>query len=274
MQFFFADDSAQQGARSGMGKIVAFGGVLIAADQLRPLSDKIDAIAEKFGIPNKEEIKWSPKKGSWIHGNLQGDNRASCYKEILSAALDSDCKAVVAACDFKMRNLKPEWGFERCVTYALERISTHLSKASDQAVIIADRPSGGHKEADQFLAAFLEHLSSNRNHMLEETFSMNMLTAQSHMSRHLQIADLVVAISTAMVAGQTKWAAEYFEIVKAMMLRNVLGYAGGTGLKVYPDQLVNLYHWVLGENAFVKAANGMGWPLPSENILYASDDGT
>ncbi len=274
MQFFFGDDSAQQGARAGMGKVVAFGGILTASDQLRPLSSKIDEIAEKYGIPDKEEIKWSPKKGSWIHGNLQGEDRANCYKEILCAAQEADCKAVVAACDFRMRNLKPEWGFERCVTYALERISTHLAKASDQAVIIADRPSGGHKEADQFLAAFLERLSSNRNHMLEDTFSLNMLTAQSHMSRHLQVADLVVAISTAMVAGQTKWASKYFETVRAMMLRNVLGYIGGTGLKVYPDQLVNLYHWVLGENAFVKAANGTGWPLPLKNIPYATDDGT
>lgn len=274
MQFFFADDSAQKGARSGMGKIVAFGGVLIAGDQLRTLSQRIDEIATSFGIPAGEEIKWSPKKGSWIYSNLQGDSRAKCYKEILTAAQEAGCKAVVTACDFEMRKLKPEWGFERCVTYTLERVSTYLSKSSQQAVIIADRPSGGHKEADQFLEAFVEHLSSNHNHMLEETFSLNMLTAQSHMTRHLQIADLVVAITTAMVAGQTKWAAEYFEIVKGMLLRNVLGNIGGTGLKVYPDKLVNLYHWVLGETAFVKAANGMGWRLPSENILYFSDDGT
>jgi len=274
MQFFFADDSAQNGARSGMGKIVAFGGVLTPADQLRTLTQRIDEIASRFGIPAGEEIKWSPKKGGWIYSNLQGENRAKCYKEILNAAQAAGCKAVVTACDFEMRNLKPEWGFERCVTYTLERVSTHLAKSSEQAIIIADRPSGGHKEADQFLTAFVDHLSSSHNHMLEETFSLNMLTAQSHMTRHLQIADLVVAITTAMVAGQTKWASEYFEIVKGMFLQNVLGYIGGTGLKVYPDKLVNLYYWVLGEKVFVKAANGMGWPLPSENILYHSNDGT
>lgn len=273
MQFFFADDSAQKGARSGMGKIVAFGGVLIAGDQLRTLSQRIDEIAASFGIPAADEIKWSPKKGSWIHSNLQGDRRARCYKEILSAAQAAGCKAVVTTCDFEMRNIKPEWGFERCVTYTLERVSTYLSKSSQQAVIIADRPSGGHKEADQFLEAFVEHLSSDHNHMIEKTFSLNMLTAQSHMTRHLQVADLVVSITTAMVAGQTKWAAEYFDAVKSMFLQNALGYIGGTGLKVYPDKLINLYHWVLGETAFVKAGNGTGLRLPSEKSLYFSDCG-
>ncbi len=274
MNFFFADDSAQKGCRSSMGKIVAFGGVLIAADQLRPLATKIDEIVAGFGVPNGEEIKWSPRKGSWIHSNLQGENRVSCYKEILNAAATSGCKAVVAVCDYEMRKLKPEWGFERCVNYALERVSTHLSNASQQAVIIADRPSGGHKEADQFLANFVENLSSSHNHMLAETFSLNMLTAQSHLSRHLQVADLVVAITTAMVAGQTKWAAEYFEIVKGMLLRNVMDYIGGTGLKIYPDKLLNLYHWVLGEHAFVKVANGLGSRLPDKSLLYFESDGT
>lgn len=274
MQFFFADDSAQNSARSGMGKLLAFGGVLVEADQLKSLAHAIDGIAANYGLPPGEEIKWSPRKGSWIYENLKDQNRISCYSDVLKAANDHNCKAVVAICDYEMRNLKPEWGFERCVTYALERVSTHLTNQNQEAIIISDRPSGGHKEADQFLAAFIEHINSAHNHMLEETFSLNMLTASSHMVRHLQLADLVVAITTAMFAGQNKWASQYFDLVKSMFIKNALGYTGGTGVKIYPDQLINLYHWVLGEKQFSKAAKGIAWPLPSEKLRFYTTDGT
>lgn len=257
-----------------MGKVVAFGGVLVDSAQLKPLAQKIDKIISDHGVPPDEEIKWSPRKGSWIYENLKDESRASCYTAILRTANETGFKSVVALCDYEMRNIKPEWGFERCVTYALERVSTHLTKTSNEAVIIADRPSGGHKEADEFLAAFVEHLSSDRNHMLEKTFSINMLTAQSHMVRHLQLADLVVSITAAMFAGQTKWASQYFDLVKGTFICNALGYVGGTGVKVYPDELTNLYYWVLGEKQFSKAGRGTAWPIPDKNKRFHSNDGT
>lgn len=257
-----------------MGKLLAFGGILVEPAKLRQLSKAIDEIASGFGIPPGEEIKWSPRKGSWIHENLKDEARKQCYSAILTTAADAGCKVIVVACDFEMRNLKPEWGFERCVTYTLERVATHLAIQQSEAVIIADRPSGGHKEADQFLAGFVDQLNDSHNHMVAESFSLNMLTAPSHMVRHLQVADLVVSITSAMLAGQTKWASHYFELIKPMFVRNALGYIGGTGLKVYPDKLINLYHWVLGEAHFSKAGMLAAWPLPRPNLLFATDDGT
>lgn len=274
MQFFFADDSAQKSVREGMGKLLAFGGVLVHSDRLKSLSGAIDSIARAHGIPANEEIKWSPRKGSWIYENLKGDDRSSCYLAILKAALDHDCKAIVVLCDYEMRNLKPEWGFDRCVQYTLERVSTYLSATAEEAVIVADRPSGGHREADEFLASFIDHLADTHNHMLEGTFALNLLTAPSHMVRQLQLADLVVAITTAMFSGQTKWATGYFDLVKAMFIRNGFGYIGGTGVKVYPDKLINLYHWVLGEEHFSKVGMGTAWPLPNPKLLFATSGGT
>lgn len=274
MQFFFADDSTQKSCREGMGKIVAFGGVLVDSKNLRRLSQNIDEIATRHGIPSGEEIKWSPRKGTWIYENLKDEARLSCYRSILEAANSAGCKAVIAICDYEMRNLKPEWGFERCVTYALERVSTYLAQTSEESVIIADRPSGGHKEADDFLAAFSDHLASERNHMLDKTFAMTMLTAPSDMVRHLQLADLVVSVTAAMFAGQTKWASRYFDLVRSTLLSNTLGYIGGTGVKVYPDELTNLYYWVLGEKEFSKVGKNAAWPLPMPNYCFHATDGT
>ena len=110
--------------------------------------------------------------------------------------------------------------------------------------------------------------------MHEETFALNMLTAPSRMIRHLQLADLVVSITTAMFAGQIRWASQYFDLVKSMFLKNSLGYIGGTGVKVYPNQLINLYHWSLGENQFSKAGIGLAWPSPSNKLPFHVNDGT
>lgn len=272
MRFFFADDSVQKTARSGMGtSVVSFGGVLIAGSQLRSLAADLNGIAAAYGLPHDEEIKWSPRKGSWIHENLRDQQRLECYSAILQSAVDHGCQAVVAVLDYEMRNLKPEWAFERAVNYALERISTQLAGAKEEAVIVADRPSGGHKESDKFVASFEERLASEHNHMLADTFAMNMLTAPSHMVRHLQLADLVVSITTAMVAGQVKYAGNYFDIVRNMLLRNSAGCIGGCGVKIYPDSLVNLYHWVLGDDHLVRG--NTGWPLPHAKILFSTNDG-
>lgn len=274
MYFFFADDSSHKSARKALGKLLAFGGVLIAADKLRVLSAEIDAILAKYGAPANEEIKWSPRKGKWIYENLKDDARQQCYSEVLAVAAKAECKAIVVACDYEMRNLRPEWGFERCVTYALERVATYTANLQSEAVVIADRPSGGHKQADQFLAAFAEQLNDNHNHMVAGSFALNMLTAPSHMVRHLQVADLVVSITTAMLSGETKFASHFFEQIKPMFIRNALGYIGGTGVKVYPDELINLYYWVLGEKEFSKASLMTAWPLPHIGILFVDGDGT
>lgn len=271
MKFFFADDSSQTCARAGMHKLMAFGGILLSGDALKPLSLAIDEIANTHGFPADEEIKWSPRRGSWMYETLKGEERAKCIDAVLAAALAHECKAIVGLCDPELRNIKPEWGFQRCFQYALERVSNHLTDSHEEAVIIADRPSGGHKEADQFLTSFAEHLASTHNHMLEETVALNLLTAPSHMVRHLQVADLVVAITTAMFAGQTKWAASHFKRVRSMFITNRHGLIGGTGVKVYPDKLINLYHWVLGEDNYSKV--GVMYPLPASKALFAKNDG-
>src|SRR5216684_5273372 len=86
MEIFFADDSQQSGAREGMGRLVAFGGVFVPDSALRPLHTAIDGIAGAFGIPKGEELKWSPKKDSWIYKSLLGEDRKNCYRQVLQAA--------------------------------------------------------------------------------------------------------------------------------------------------------------------------------------------
>src|SRR6266478_6847614 len=95
MDFFFADDSRQNGLREGMGQVVAVGGIFVEDVALRPLAAAMDTIARDAGIPAGTEFKWSPPRGSWIHQNLHGDARRDCYSELLRAARQHGVQGIV-----------------------------------------------------------------------------------------------------------------------------------------------------------------------------------
>lgn len=268
MEFFFADDSTQKSVREGMGKIIGFGGVFVNEDALSGLENEINGICESYEIPVGDEVKWSPKKGTWIYENLHGNARTECYSKILKATKDTGCRALVVAWDTGRTTLQGDRAFNKVLDYAFERIAMHLSKRESLGVIVADRPGGGSKEDEQFLSAFLTRLNDGTDYVVPEQVPINILTTPSHLLRHLQVADLITSITCAMVAGQDKYAAPLFPIIKEMLIENHHGYKGGTGLKVFPDELINLYHWILEESHFVKVSMSTGFPLPDPKLLY------
>ncbi len=222
-------------------------------------------------MPKGEEIKWSPKKGSWLHQNLHGDGRTQCYTEILKSAEEAGCKAIVTAWDCGRTTLQGQQAFQKVLDYTLERIAMYLSKKDSLGVIVADRPGGSHKQDEAFLTEFLERVSAGTEYVKPDHVPINILTTPSHLQRHLQLADLVTAITCAMVAGQSAYAESYFPIIKRMLIANHQGYIGGTGLKVFPADLINLYHWVLGEAHFVTVSRNVGVPLPVKDRPYAEE---
>jgi hypothetical protein len=270
MEFFFADDTTQNSVRDGMGKIIGFGGIFVHDTVLGDLEQEINDICKIYSIPHGEEIKWSPRKKSWIYKNLHGDLRTKCYLEILEASKNADCRAVVVAWDTGRTTLQGGDAFKKVLDYAFERISLHLSGLDNLGVIVADRPGGGHKEDEQFLADFLTRINEGTDYVVPEHVPINILTTPSHLQRHLQIADLVTAITCAMVAGQTKYAEPLFPTIKDILIKNQYGYIGGTGLKLFPDELLNLYYVVLGETHYIKAGMNAGFPLPFSDHPYAS----
>lgn len=272
MEFFFADDTTQNSSRKGMGKILGFGGVFVPEVVLGSLEQKINEICEAYGMPKGEEIKWSPKRKSWIYKNLHGEERVKCYSEILNATADSGCRALVVAWDSGRTTLKGEKAFKKVVDFTFERIAMHLAKQGTLGVIVADRPGGSHKEDEQFLSEFLERVNQGTDYVVPEHVPINILTTPSHLQRHLQVADLVTAITCAMVSGQSTYAKPYFPIIQKMLISNNHGYIGGTGLKLFPDSLINLYYWVLGETHFVKVSMNAGFPLPDPKSPYAEEE--
>ena len=272
MELFFADDSTHKGVRDGMGKIISFGGVFVSPEALMPLEQQItDICQKKYAIPEGEEIKWSPKKKSWIYENLHGEKRTECYREIIQAALDHGVKAIVICWDEGRTTLKGERAFNKALDFAFERISVHLEKQDTIGLMIADRPGGSHKQDEAFLSDFLERVNNGTVHVGPDRVALNILTTPSHLVKHLQLADLVTSITAAMVAGHDRYAGELFPLVKKMFISNHFGYIGGSGLKLFPDDLWNLYHWVLGEDAYVKVSMSGGIGLPHKGLPYAEN---
>ena len=217
-------------------------------------------------------MKWSPKKGSWIYENLKGDDRYNCYAEIIRAAASLDVRALVIVWDTGRTTLKGERAFEKCLDFAFERLSVNLSKRNEKAIIVADRPGGGKKQEDGLLSNFLDRVQTGTTYSVPDWCLLNILTTPSKLLRQLQLADLVTGITTAMVAGQYKYAAPLFEGIQPMLIQNHFDHVAGTGLKLFPDALMNVYHWVLKEDYFWKVGHGSGFAIPTGGFPYEKNE--
>jgi hypothetical protein len=277
MEIFFADDSVQRScARRSMGPVISVGGVLIEEAQLRSLSAEIDAIGNRFGVPEKEEFKWSPKRGSWIYENLHEGDREDCYRQILKAAAAHNARAVVVCWDTARTAEKDQAAFERCVDYLFERVSMNLEDRGSSAIIVADKPGGGKDQEAEFLNNFVERIQKGTDYVLPNRVLLNVLTTPSHLLRHLQLADLVTGVTTAMVAGNDKYARAIFPSVQNLFIKNRPGGVAATGLKIAPDgprgdSLVNLYYWVLQEKFLHKGGGAVSYPLPVVGLPFEKD---
>lgn len=272
MEIFFADDSRQKGQRAGMGSIMAIGGIFVTEDALRPLSAEIDAIAQAAGIPAGTEIKWSPHKTSWIYQKLHGDDRSRCYSRILEAAARFGARAIVICWDLGRTGLQGDNAFSRCLDYLFERITTDLTLRRGQTIIIADRPGGGRDQEETFLADFLERTQKGTTYAVPDRILLNVLTTPSHLVRQLQLADLVTGITTAMVCGNYTYAKPLFPLVQQLFVRNTSGYVIGSGLKLFPDEIANVYYWVMGERALIRAGGATGFSLPTPHHPYEKNE--
>lgn len=271
MDIFFADDSSQKGAREGMGRVIAIGGIFVSDANLRPLEQEVTAIASEYGFPEGEEIKWSPGRNLWMRNNLQNERRHECLSRILEAAVARDVRAIVVCFDTARLYVDDTAAKQQCLKYLFERIHSDLQAREQIGIVVADRPGGGKTEEETFLAEFLLHLQEGTTYVVPERIALNVLTTPSHLIRHLQLADLVTGISTAMVCGYYDYAKALFPSVQKMMVRGTGGMIGGTGLKCWPDALANLYHWILGEPAVVRLKS-RGGMIPSPALPYCTNE--
>jgi hypothetical protein len=99
---------------------------------------------------------------------------------------------------------------------------------------------------------------------------MNLLTTESHLNPSLQVADLVVGITTGMCTPQRKYALQYWDIVKRDFRRNQNGKVMGCGLKVSPNEIIGEIHTTLFPEEVLEAGDfEKGYEEYIERMRYA-----
>ena len=254
MEFWFADDSRQnEPSRPGMGPLIAIGGFHVNGEKVYELEKNIDQLCKEYGFPDNEEFKWSPKKGSWMYHNLKGEDRKIFFLEVLSLIEKIGSKAVVVIEDTKYRTAnKNSPSHEIDVTNLfLERANTELVEIKSYGIVITDRPSGGRKDENKFLANCYETLKQGTEFVKFHKIT-RVLTSPSKFDRLLQVADLITSCTLAYVGGENKYSPPIFAKIKNILCKKGT-ITGGIGLKIHPDCIyANLYYWLLGDKTFRK----------------------
>ncbi len=252
MLLLFLDDAAQKNcSRERVGRLVAIGGIAIDASICRKLELAVDELCTKtYGFPLTEPFKWSPNKDHWMRENVTGDRREQFFNDVLKLAAQHGAIGLVAVSDATKGLAIPQAKSAEMdvLLMTLERFDLVLGQ--DVGMVIAARPSGGKGDEHKFLVSCAEAINAGTDYVKFEKFVTTVVTMPFPNSRLLQLADLVVSITTAMVAGHTEFAGKIFPAIRAI-LKTSGGRVGGIGLKIHPDySYANLYHWLLGDQRF------------------------
>ncbi|MDH2388567.1 DUF3800 domain-containing protein [Streptomyces sp. HNM0663] len=278
MQLIFIDDSGQERPRRDhLGELVSVGAVMFPEDQMVVYSRAIDELRSEIGMPDGEEFKWKPSKGSWL-ANAGGEVVKGARRRMLEIAGQCGVRTAVVIWD----RGRADWDKKEVATtilgYLYERIERELQTTDERGVVIADVPGGGSKDHAKWLSEALDLTTVGTAYVKPDRVVMPIVTAPSDHVPHLQLADLVTAATTAAIAGLPN-GLELVELLKPLARRNAYGRIGGSGLALVPrDPLIDLYFWVLGETDYYK--NGIAYaigptdsPFSQPGRLFQNHDG-
>lgn len=264
------DDAGQtRPSRPGMGQILAAGGIHVPESSIPDLENKIEALCIEIGFPPDEIFKWSPRRGSWMYGNLVDEARQKFFIRVFSLAREAEATAIVIIED-------TDWGTAtKAETHDIDLIQLFLERAHHELVargcsgiVIVAQPSGDRSTENKFLANCLETLKCGTDYLKPDRIALSVLSSPPKFIRLLQVADVITSCTTAFVAGEDEFSPPIFDTVKQLLV-NENGRIGGFGLKIHPDiKYANLYHWLVGDSHFWK--HSMGVPLPIKSYPYSS----
>ncbi len=192
---------------------------------------------------------------------------------MLRAAIDHEARSIVVVLDYAAAyssKTKAEAGRE-IVKWLFERTSMLLKDHSDVGVMIADKPGGGPADEERWLGETLAMTDFGTEYVKAGAVVLPIVTAPSHHLPHLQLADLVVAATTAAIAGFPA-GLRLKDDLRELAHRRSLGDVNGAGLVLFPEQ-PNLYYWALGETGWSKPSALAGYTLPFPRWEYGQDDG-
>jgi len=240
MNFLFIDDTEQIRKR-----YVGIGGVIFHDERIDNLFSMFRSIKSLHGIPSDEEIKWSPRRDSWIYRNLVGDKRTAAYSDILNLVGMFSGKAMVAVTLRDMTSfdvIEAKW---KCIEFITERFQFFCQAQEDKnGIIIADFPSSK-KDEKELLKDYYRLLDEGTSYVKPTNVIMNLLTTESHLNPGLQLADLVTGVTTALCTKHRDYALPFWSTIKGKLYRSIYGSVKGCGLKIFPTETAEEVYRIL-----------------------------
>ena len=152
----------------------------------------------------------------------------------------------------------------------MERVQRQLLREEVEGIIIADRPSGGRSDEDDYLFYALESIQKGTSYVDMDNIMINVVSTPSKYIRLLQAADLVTSCATSFVCGESCFSPPVFKYILPLLDKQD-ERIGGFGLKIHPDyKYMNLYHWLLNDDYFRKGY--IEKHLPNEEFPYVDSE--
>ncbi|TCO77147.1 DUF3800 domain-containing protein [Chromatocurvus halotolerans] len=257
----YIDDCGQKHRHTiaGLGKLRGYGALIFDINKVRELELSVAKLLESKGLDAETELKWSPDAGSRLR-TFTG--REHLFREVIELYAAEGAKAIVVIWDEGHGTLEGESANDELMKYLFERIVTHMG-AERKTLVICDQPGGGHKSISRLIEKFSFNYLQGTPYVRPEACVHNILTTPSHLCRGVQVADLIGGSTLQMVAGNHTYASVLFHSVKPMLITNWAGVISGSGLKLGPDVIRNLYHWVLGEEWLYRGGTACHLPVAS-----------
>lgn len=274
MHIAYVDDSAQTGRRERQGKLIGLGAAVFAEEHVKPFADDFYSCYDRFGVPHEVELKWSPdSRADWFRTNGKADILHPLREAVLDAAIAHEARAFAAIWDEgAQKTMHGKNAGHWVITFMFERIATYLRGARHRGLIVFDKPGGSHKDEDAWITGTRTLTNVGTDYVKADSIITTFLTAPSHHHPQLQLADLIAGATVGAFAGN-RFAVALMPRLRTMFHRGGrLGTIGGTGVKLYPDHVCNLYHWVLDDRDLLRGSSIL--PLPHTSLgRYAANDG-
>jgi hypothetical protein len=189
--------------------------------------------------------------------------RTQLREQMLKLAVDLGISSVVVVWDRGLVSWPVNEVQIEILRWVYERISMCVP-VDEVALVIADEPGGGRRDRKQWLAETLQLTDHGTEYVTPDRIVLPIVTTPSDHVPHLQLADLVVGATTAAVAGN-RYALGLAPLLHQLAHKNAYGAAGGAGIKLFPNDLLNLHHWAFAEDTYWKVGMNSGWGLPAGN---------
>ncbi|MGW2250742.1 DUF3800 domain-containing protein [Kitasatospora sp. NPDC001660] len=242
----FVDETtvrAQHVQRAGLGTLQAYGAVAVPGDLLPVFAARAAGIRDEFGLGD-EELKWSPDRkrqpGQFALGAL---GREPMQRALLEAAAQCGAWTATVVWD-QERDPSGDAHREKWMLKLLyERISMGLADRGGLGTVVFDQKHSLRGHDADWLAATRKLTDHGTEYTAASRIVNRFVMGPSDHLPGLQLADLVVGATTALVAGQ-KGGLALREPLLELVHRREDGDLSGAGLKLWPNSLENLYSWI------------------------------